>query len=373
MTDTKIDWQRIREEFPVTDSYTYLNTASSGAIAKQTATAITDFYTDQLHHAAIHRNEWLQVISSARKRAADLLNSSADQIGFVGDVSSAMNYVADKISPKKQIILIRGDFPSVNIPWVMRGFTIRWVDQEPDHSISIDKIEKAIDEGGGVVAISWVQYSSGFTIDLKALSDICRKSGTLLVVDGTQGVGAIPIDLQSDRVDVLIASSFKWQGAGYGICLYYERPDADFDSPVKLTGWNSLHRFSGEMNRDNLRTNASAIEAGHAKYASLVALNSGLQLMQQIGWENIYQRNEHLREYLIHRLRKAGVVFHSPVEKNHISTILCIKAQDELYDYFEKNLVKVTKREDYIRLSVHYYNSESDIDRAIELIVNYQD
>lgn len=363
-----IDWQSIREKFPVTGNYTYLNTASSGAIATTTAKKVSGFYEDQLNHAAINRSGWLDAIASARIRSAELLGTSSDHIGFTTDVSAGMNFVADRVSEDKEIVLIKGDFPSVNIPWVTRDFKIKWVGKESDHTISMDKIKEAIGEGSKVVAISWVQYSSGFTIDLKKLSELCNSSNTLLIVDGTQAVGCLPIRLDELNIDVMIASSFKWQGAGYGICLYYENPKSKFTHPIKLAGWNSLKRFSGELTPENLKTNAPAIEAGHAKYASLVALDAGLKFMQDIGLENIYTRNQELKNLLVDKLKATRVVFHSPILANNYSTIVCVKASDQLFEAMEKEQVKVTRRDDYIRLSVHFYNNEVDIEKAITII-----
>lgn len=367
----EIDWQAVRKEFPLVQNYTYLNTASSGAIAKVTTDRISSFYQDQLHHAAINRKNWLNTILSARNRTAALLGTDAEQIGFTSDVSAAMNFVADRVSPDMEIVLIKHDFPSVNIPWITRGFKIRWIEKEADQSISIEKIRGAVNSGNKVLAISWVQYNSGFAIDLKELSDICNESNTLLIVDGTQGVGALPINLSELKIDVMIASSFKWQGAGYGISLYYENRDSKFSYPVKLAGWNSLKRFSGELTPENLKTKAPAIEAGHAKYVSLHALDESLKLMQEIGQENIYRRNKALAKLLKKGLLESGIEFHSPLQADNESTIICVKASEELYQSLEKNEIKVTRRDDYIRLSVHYYNNEEDISHIVETIKSF--
>ena len=362
------DWQSLRKDFPVVQNYTYLDTASSGAISKRTTDCISNFFLDQLHHAAVNRKNWLDKIASARERAAELLGTQPDQIGFTTDVSAGMNFIADRVNPEKEIVLIKDDFPSVNIPWVTRGFKIQWIEKEPDQSISIDKISDAVSSGGKVLALSWVQYNSGFAIDLKEISEICQTSETLLIVDGTQGVGALPISLSELNIDVLIASSFKWQGAGYGISLYYENKHSKFSYPIKLAGWNSLKRFSGELTPENLKTNAPAIEAGHAKYVSLFALDESLKLMQEIGLSNIYNRNKMLSDRLTDKLREADVKFHSPTSENNSSTIICVKATDELYHSLEKENIKVTRRDDYIRFSVHFYNNEKDIDYVMEVL-----
>lgn len=367
----EIDWQVIREEFPLLQNYTYLNTASSGAIAKVTANRINSFFQDQLHHAAINRENWLDAILSARNRTAALLGTDAERIGFTSDVSVAMNCVADRVSPDKEIVLIKDDFPSVNIPWITRGFKIHWIEKEPDQSISIEKIREAVSSGDKVLAISWVQYNSGFAIDLKELSETCSESNTLFIVDATQGVGALPINLSELKIDVLIASSFKWQGAGYGISLYYENRDSKFSYPIKLAGWNSLKRFSGELTRENLKTSAPAIEAGHAKYVNLHALDESLKLMQKIGFKNIYRRNKVLADLLKKGLLETGIKFHSPLQTDNDSSIICVKASEELYQSLEKNNIKVTRRDDYIRLSVHYYNHEKDIEKVVDIVKNY--
>jgi len=370
--DNSVDWQKVREEFPLMGNYTYLNTASSGAISKSTAKVVADFYQDQLQHATINRNNWLDAIKSAREVAANLLGTSSANVGFTTDVSAGINFVADRVAQHKRIVLIKGDFPSVNIPWITKGHSIDWVEKDQDQCISLSEIDKALGAGNKVLAISWVQYSSGFTIDLKELSKICHRKNSLLIVDGTQAVGSLPINLEDLQIDALLASSFKWQGAGYGICLYYENPNSKFDHPIKMTGWNSLKRFSGELTRENLKENAPAIEAGHAKYASLIALNSALLEMSEIGFNEIFKKNQSLRSMLIRELEEVGVHFHSNIVLENQSSIVCIKASDELAQFLDQAAVKVTRRDDYIRLSLHYYNDEQDITNMVEAIKSFQ-
>ncbi len=369
---SEINWQEIRSNYPLLNRYTYLNIASSGAISNMTQQTISSYFEDQLHHAAIHRNEWLAVIQSTRERAALLLGTTSDNIGFVSDVSTGMNQLAERVSLDKKVILVEGDFPSVNLPWVSRGFQIDWVNQEEDRSISISSIKKAIGNGGKILAMSWVQYSSGFTIDLEELSFLCKKSNTLLVIDATQGVGNLPVSLDQLQIDVFMASSFKWQAAGYGICIYYEKPElSEILLGRKTTGWNTLNQFDGALTSDNYQVGAQAVEAGHAKYASLYALNSSLGELEVIGYQNIYERNQQLRSVLSEVLTDIGMEFHSPQGLKNQSPILCVKATHDTFNHLTECKVMVTNRKDYIRTSVHFYNNEEDIFRFRDTMINH--
>ena len=368
---TQNDWNTIRSSFPLTANYRYFNTASSGAISVETEQAMKQFFEDQLHHAAIHRNDWLDSRKTAKKYAAKLLGVSSDYIAFTTDVSVAMNFAADKIAPETEIVLLRGDFPSVNLPWMSRSFNVRWIDKQEDQSVSRSAIENAIGDGGKALAISLVQYSSGFTLDLKWLSDLCKSKNTLLLVDATQAVGAIPIDLSKTPVDMLTASSFKWQGGGYGVSIYYENPEASFAREAKSVGWNSQKRFGDDYDAANRHQQARAIEGGHAKYASITALESGLRVMNEIGFDRIFQRNQQLRTYLIDALSSLDTSFHSPIYLHDQSPIVCIKASDDLFQHLDQSDIKCTKREDYIRLSVHFYNNEEDIDFLADKIRSF--
>ena len=367
-----IDWNEVRSRFPLTSNYRYFNTASSGAIAQRTATAMNRFYEDQLHHAAVHSKAWMESKAEAKSYAAALIGASSEHIAFTTDVSVSMNFVADKIDPKTEIVLLRGDFPSVNLPWMTRGFSVTWISKNADNSVSKAAIEEAIGDGNKALAISWVQYSSGFTLDMQWLSALCRNKNTLLLVDATQAVGAIPVDMQKTPVDMLVASCFKWQGGGYGISIYYENPDVGFVREAKSIGWNTLKQFGKDYEQANRHQQARAIEGGHAKYANVAALEHGLREMHEIGLHQIYQRVQELRKYLIGGLKGIKVSFHSPVDLPNQSAIVCIKASQALYDHLNQQDIKCTKREDYIRLSVHYYNNEGDIDFLIDQISAFQ-
>jgi len=359
----QIDWEAIRKNYPVLSQYTYLNIASSGPISKHTHQQILQFHEDQLNHAAIHRQDWIDVREKARKKAASLLGSATENIGFTVDVSSGINQIAERIPKNKQIVLIEGDFPSVNLPWTSRGFQIDWVKKENDRSISIERIKKAIGKGSKLLALSWVQYSSGFTIDLDLLSKICQETNTILLVDATQGLCNIPLDISSLKIDVLLASSFKWQAAGYGICIYYESPSLIEKLEVlKSPGWNSLKEFDGSLDDKNLKSGAKVIESGHPKYLNFQALNSSLKEFENIGYQHIYGRISQLRNLLYEALKSLNLEFHSPIGlATEQSSIICIKATKEMFDYLNSKKIMTTMRDDYIRISIHFFNNEQDI------------
>ncbi len=357
-----MNWESIRANYPATKNYTYLNTASSGLISTNTKKAIDNHLNDYLNHGGLHRKEWVQHGKEARTRVSKLLNCDRDSVAFVPDVSSGMNLTAERFIDKPTVVLVKHDFPSVGLPWIARGFPIQWVEKEQDQSISLEKIDGALNGGNKILAISWVQYNSGFTIDLSQLSNIRKRNKAFVVIDGTQGLGSIPIDLQESPVDVFIASSFKWQTGGYGIAVHYENKDSQIGFERRSLGWNSLSDFGGRLGPENYKETTEVIEAGHPKYVSLVTLNNALTELEKIGWENIYLRDQELRNLLIDSLSDSGFTFHSNPALQNQAPIVCIKSDTDLKKTLNEHNIISTYRDDYIRFGIHFYNSESDIE-----------
>lgn len=358
-----MNWEEIRSQYPAAERHTYLNSASSGLISLKTKQALEDHFQDFLLNGGMHRPQWVNEGKSAKELACNLLGCQLNELGFITDVSSGMNLAAERLDPNLEVVLIKGDFPSVGLPWIARGFKINWIEMEEDGSISIDKINDQLKKSRQILSISWVQYSNGFTIDLQQLSEVCSANNAIMVIDGTQGVGNIPISLKDLSVDIFMASSFKWQTGGYGIGLYYENSKSEFKSTTKSIGWNSLKEFGPRLKAENYKDTTEIIEAGHPKYVSLVTLNAALTQLNNIGWNNIYNKVSQMKDQLYQSIINSGLTPIYFSEADNQAPIISVLNENNAFKKLKDKGIIVTRREDYIRLSVHFYNNESDLSK----------
>lgn len=369
---TEIDWKSIRSNYPVLDKSTYLNTASSGAISKGTAEVMKSFAEDQLNNATINRNNWIATIEETRSNTAKLLNATVSEVAFTPDVSIAMSFTAQALVQKKTVTMLEDEFPSVVLPWISHEYKISWVKRAEDHSFSLSDFEKAITAGAQVVVVSWVHYNSGITTDLKTLGQLCKKHGAILIVDATQGLGAIPMDVRNWNIDILMASTFKWLTGGYGTCVMYVSDEIQSALQHKAMGWNSLVDFGIEPTlQSNWKVGAPSFELGHLKYLNIITFGQALKELQELGVQNIDQRIDSLREYLIKRFGELDKAPMTTETQQANSGIITVKADIELHRWLTKQNIITTYRDNYLRLSVHFYNDFEDVDRLLNAISGY--
>ncbi len=363
-----MNWKEIRNNYPLITKYTYLDNARTGAISTGTADALKSHIDDFLIDGALHREQWIEVRETTRKKVAMVLDVEDSEIGFLTDVSTGMSLIAAAMKKYQKVLLVEDDFPSVGIPWIRSGFDITWVKKENDRTIDLHKIEEALKKGIDVLSISWVQYNSGFRINLGLLGELCSKYTTRLIVDGTQGFCALPVAPAKPKVHVFVSSAFKWMTSGYGIAVIYIDPELQKELEFQAGGWNNLVDFFGSWEKaENYKNTAEFIELAHPKYANLITLNHALGRLQEIGLSEIQKRTMHLSKYLQSSLETAGIETLSNFSASESSSIRLMRGNLELFKKLESENIKVTFREDYFRVAPHFYNDEADIDKLIQI------
>ncbi len=319
-----------------------------------------------LTHGSLNRSQWLEKIDDARGLSAKLLSAQPTEIGFMSDVSTAMNLVAASITSRKRIILIEDDFPSTALPWVSYGYEIIWIERNKDQSINYEAIEQSLAEGADMLAISWIHYNSGIETNLTLLGERCKHYGVMFIVDGTQGLGAAELDVKSSHISIFMASTFKWLNAGYGSCFFYIDEDCHQKLSYGPLGWNSLTDFDTQLiNQEARKKGALRWESGHWNYMNLSGLASALAEIDFIGVRKIETRVGDLKSKLLELLNEAGVEVLTPDPKSHRGGILTIRGNKELFQKLQAQQVITTFRKDYLRISFHYYNDESDFDTLL--------
>ncbi|MEM0964417.1 MAG: aminotransferase class V-fold PLP-dependent enzyme, partial [Bacteroidota bacterium] len=216
-----------RSQFRLPDDTVYLDHAATGVLSESAHSAAADFLAGRAGHVPGRMpNNFpvdLERIERARQRAATLVGADVSQTALVPNTSYGLNLVAQGLDwqPGDRVAVPGCEFPSNLLPW--RALHDRDVvtDAIPhrDGAFTLDDIEATLRPETRVVAVSAVQFLSGFRCDLAAIGDLCRQRGILFVVDGIQGVGAVRIDVQEIQADLLAVGGHKWlgsmQGAGF--------------------------------------------------------------------------------------------------------------------------------------------------------------
>jgi selenocysteine lyase/cysteine desulfurase len=362
------DWLSVRAEFPAASRYTYLNTAGAPPVSRRAASEAQRYYREMLEQGDLPWLSWLQQVETVRARVAALINADADEIAFTLSSSHAFSLLAQLLGPPGHVVAMRDEFPSGTIPFLQYGDELSFVSSRPDSTIALEDIEGAITPRTRAVVSSSVMYATGFRQDLPTLGTLCRRRGVRLLVDVTQSIGVIPIDVKAEPIDALVFSGYKWTMAGYGVGVMYIARDALRSARVPVAGWWSARDPEAVMNdRLDLKSTAAVLEVGCPHFAGIFALGGSLDLLAEIGAPAVEQRVRELTDYLHDRLTVAGFEIASPREKARRAGITIVRAEraSEIVDALAQAGIVVSARGAGIRASLHIFNVERDVDRFV--------
>lgn len=331
-------------------------------MSRQAVHAVRKYYDAFLIDGDTRWDYWLDRVETTRERLATLLQVSAEEIAFMGNASQGLNHVADVLRGSGAVAALTGEFPSVTLPWIARGRSIRFLD-------SLEQVED-LDSDTAVLAVSLVQYKTGERLALEHVSKMCRQRRIRLVVDATQGFGVHPLDLRLTPVDALVFSGYKWANAGYGIAPLYVRRSLLEESGLVSAGWRSAPTpYDLNESPDELTTEARGLELGHPPFAGIAALGGALDLIEAVGVDHIEVRVLALVEKLRAGLEAMGAKIVSP-RGSAITMISDGEAADKAAVLAEQRII-VSARGSGLRVSVHYYNDENDIQKFLTAYENY--
>jgi selenocysteine lyase/cysteine desulfurase len=317
-------------------------------------------------------------IADTRKLGADLMGCDADNVFFVRSTSQGLGIAATGIpfKPGDNLVLVEDEFPANLRPWMplrRKDIDVRLVPQ-PEGRVLIDDLAAAMDEKTAALSISFVQYLSGFRIDLAAVAELCRKHDALFIVDAIQGLGAFPLNVEASGVDFLSADSHKWLLGPEGIGLGYASQRALERIEQCLEGWLAVENPFDFCDLDQpLKCSAARYEEGAFNMAGIHGLKGSLELLLGTGIDNLAARILKLTDYLTEGLKSRGWTVDSPrqVEAEKSGIILTSKEGVNFgilaTELMSKN-ISISIRGGGMRISPHGYNNTEDLDRLLEAL-----
>lgn len=362
------DWAAVRAEFPAAARYTYLNAAGAPPVSRRAASEARRYYDEMVADGDLPWPRWVEEVEAVRRRVASLINAHPDEIAFTFSSSHGFTLLAPLFGAPAHVVAMADEFPSGTLPWLQYGDELTFVESGKEGLIAIAAIEASITSRTRAVVSSSVMYRTGFRQDLRALGDACHRRSVPLVVDASQSMGVIPIDVQRDHIDALVFSGYKWTMAGYGIGAMYVSRDVLRSAKPTVAGWWSARDPEAVINdRLDLKTSAAVFEVGCPHFAGIFALGGSLELLDEIGQPQIERRVHELTDYLHERLLAAGFQIASPRDRAHRAgiTIVSVKDATTIVEILAKADIIVSARGAGVRIATHIFNSERDIDRCV--------
>ncbi len=371
--------EQLRARFPITERAIYLNHAAVSPPPTRTIEAVQSQLRDVAENGSLNYRSWIAVKEQARKLAAEMIGARTEQIAFMRNTSDGLSTVANGLtwSPGDNLVTFRKEFPSNIYPWLRLreafGVEVRMC-EERDGRIDLDELVGLIDPKTRVVAISQVQYASGFRADLERIGRAARAHDALLVVDVIQAMGVMPTNVEAELIDVAAAAGHKWLLTPEGVGLLYLSDRARERLEPTLVGWSSVPdpEDYGDF-KQGWNRGALAWETGTGPSALIHGLEASLRLLLETGVGRIANHLEQITDYLCERLQGRDYQIVSSRHASEKSQILCIRHQAglssmALYAHLKTRNIITAPRGDRLRVAPHLYNTFEDIDELVKAL-----
>ena len=373
-----MDWTAFRAHFPVAGRWAFLDHAAVAPLPDVAVRALAEYADSLAAHGVAAVRDWAGRVAHVRRLAARLVNApDPDDVFFAANTTHGIGVVAEGFPWRAgdNVVVPADEYPSNQYPWMnlaARGVDVRSVPSRGCR-VGTDDVRAAMDGRTRVLAVSAVEFASGFRTDLDALGALCRDRGVFFFVDAIQALGVFPIDVQRTPIDALAADGHKWllgpEGCGLG---YVRREWVERLHPVGV-GANSVVRPYAFSTIDfTLKPHAGRWEGGSYNVAGIAALGASLDLLLAAGTENLERRVLELTDDLCDRATAAGLEVFSgraPGEKSGIVSLTKPGVPpDAVVAACRAAGVVVNHRAGRVRVSPHAYNTEEELDRFLAVV-----
>ena len=375
------DDDRRRFEFPVADRSVFLAHAGVCPLPRRVSDAIRNYaqLCGQADQETLLPGSQIQ---KTRELAARILHAHPDEVAFVGPTSLALSFVAGGLSFRHgdNVVVYLDDYPSNVYPWMalgQKGVTVRFVKPEEFGLLRPADILSQIDGQTRLVALASCHFIAGYRIDLSGIGELLRQRGILFCVDAIQTLGAFPTPV--DQIDFLAADAHKWLLGPCAAGILYVRQSVRGRLEPIVHGWNNIRCPQYVAQPEVVfRSDARRYEAGTYNWLGLVGLHAALELLLEIGVDEIAAELLRKRAWLVPALQARGCsVLHASAGPESASGIITFFRPGTdlaaLHQTLEKANIITSLRTDragqqYIRLSPHFYNTDAELNRLLEFL-----
>jgi Selenocysteine lyase len=373
-------FQKIRmDQFPLAEKCVYLDTATTGLFSRRGRDAMVGFIDARFENGMdiyMFNKTW-EYADALRKTAAEVINADSDEI-FFGDTGSGMLNVFSSGIPLQEhanVVVSGLSFPSTPYNWMNRvGEENVRIAEPEDGALPCEKIFELVDDNTAVIALCLVENTSGWRHDIKTIGDFCKREGVYLVLDITQCIGAMNVDVKKTHVDFLVGTSYKWISGPFGAAVGYCSRRVLHKIHPTYVGW------TGNKDRNNhsryklaLMDAACRFETGSLNWIGLKGIEQSMKLYLELGKQDVEDYILGLTQYLYDRTHELNAVkLVGPfLEKNRSGIVfLTFPEEWKLSDreVQEAGIRLHVATPSSMRVSLHYYNNREDVDKLIDYL-----
>jgi selenocysteine lyase/cysteine desulfurase len=370
-----------REEFPVARDKIFLAHAGVCPLPRRVVAAVSE-YAQEAATGDQEKFVYPGILDEGRKVGAQLLNCQPDEVAFVGPTSLGLSLIASGLNLRKRdnILIYFEDYPSNVYPWMAlaeKGIEVRLMNTRGLGVIRPKDVLGQVDENTRLVALASCHFISGYRLDFQTIGASLHERGILFCLDAIQTLGAFPTTME--HVDFLAADAHKWLLGPCGAGLLYVRRSLQERLTPPIYGWHNV-RCPDYVAQEQIvfRRGGQKFEAGTHSLMGIVGMLAALEMMREIGLENVSQELLRKRKRIVPALQAKGcAVLNADVAEENASAIISFdlpgkdiaQVHQKLSDANIVTSLRVDRSgKKYIRLSPHFYNTDAELDRVIELL-----
>jgi cysteine desulfurase / selenocysteine lyase len=370
-----------RREFPVAEKKIFLAHAGVCPLPRRVAEAVSA-YVREATTGDQERFIYPEILNDGRKVVAGFLNCQPDEVAFVGPTSLALSFVASGLKFRRgdNVLVYFDDYPSNVYPWMAlaeQGVQVRLMNTKSLGTIRPVDVMGQVDENTRLVALASCHFISGWRIDIEKIGKYLRERGILFCVDAIQTLGAFPTSVE--YIDFMAGDAHKWLLGPCGAGLMYVRREVQAKLNPPIYGWHNVDNPNFvAQEKIEFRNDARKYEAGTHNLLGVVGLMASLKLILEIGVENIGRELLRKRRLLTPALQAKGyTVLNADAPAEIGSGIITFYTPGKDFSALHQKLADANivaslrtdrQGQNYIRLSPHFYNTDEELNRVLDLV-----
>jgi selenocysteine lyase/cysteine desulfurase len=367
LTDQQIS--ELRLHFPILQSKTYLYNCSQGALSDAVEGGLQE-YARSWRTSSAPWDDWMQTYEALRTQFGRFINAEREEVAIVASASAGINPIANamQFGKRNRVVMSEYEFPTMGQIWLAqrpRGAEIQFLDGV-NNVVPTECYAAAIDERTLIVPLTHVSFVNGFRSDVAAITRIAHERGALLFLDGFQDCGTRPIDVKALDVDFYVTGVLKYLLGPPGVAFLYVRRELIESLTPTITSWFAQRdAFAFDTKRLDPATDARRYEGGSPPMPNIYMARPALELLTQIGMENVAAQIERLTRAFIEGVRDLKIESKTPASS--VGPLVVLRASDAkaiLAKLTERGIVASIRR-DGVRIAFHVYNTLEDVHTAL--------
>lgn len=366
-----------RADFPTFERLTYLNSCSYGALAKPVDAAVRHYLEDRLEYGE-RWDHWVGMQEALRQKTAALLAVDAGEISLQSSLSAGLNALVTALNfdgERNRVVCTEFDFPTTAQIWhaqASRGADVCSVALDSSSTPELD-ICQAINERTAVVCVPYVCYRNGRKLDIKPIAEAAKKAGALMIVDAYQAVGTFPVHPRELDVDVLMGGYLKYLLGTAGMAFMYVRASRLSTLQPTTSGWFAQADV-GAMSIEGHKpaVDARKFEGGTPNVLALYACSAGLDYLAQLDLAQIEARIGELTQQIKDEAKQRN--WQLGTDPSAHAAMITLRSHDmtKLVAALKAEHIVVSCRDNKLRISPHFYNNATDIERLCGQLIRHQ-